>query len=158
MWPSQYVVHLCRQLAFNLKIQVLLHCGPNDREEVKSVCNQVGSPLVQSMGDWPDLPIEVSIAVLASADIVVSSDSGPRHMAVALDKQVISLFGSTDPEPTRTYNKPEMILQSFEECRPCYHSECPLKHHHCMRNIEVDTVREAIEQLLSATGQLRICA
>jgi heptosyltransferase-2 len=151
VWPSQYVVHLCRQISSRLGTQVLLHCGPNDRTQANSVCDQVNSPLVRSMGNWHDLPISVSLAVLSLADVVVTTDSGPRHMAAALNRKVISLFGSTDPQKTRTFNVDEAVLESFQECRPCYKSDCPLKHHRCMRNIEVETVRLAVENALNGT-------
>ncbi len=158
LWPQQYVVHLCRQLAVGLNCQVLLHSGPNDRLESNSIVEQVNNPLVQSMGEWPDLPLSLSKAILSAATCVVSSDSGPRHIAVALDRPVISLFGSTDPLATQTFNRKEVILESFQECRPCYKSECPLRHHRCMRNIEVDTVRMAIEEVLRAKTQRRFTA
>ncbi len=154
IWPSQYLVHLCRQLVARLQAQVLIHCGPGDRAIANGICEQVRSPWVRSMGEWQDLPLATSIAVLSRADVVVSSDSGPRHIAAALNKPVVSLFGPTDPRGTQTFNVQEKILQSFIECRPCYQSECPLKHHHCMRNIEVDQVFAAIsEAMLGQTSQ-----
>jgi heptosyltransferase II len=158
VWPSQYVVHLCRQLALGLNVQVLLHCGPADRLAANVISDQVKSPLVRSMGEWHDLPLSLSLAIISQASVVVSSDSGPRHIATALNRKVVSLFGSTVPEKTQTFNVPETVIESFHECRPCYKSECPLKHHHCMRSIEVDTVRSAIESALKGDVQERLAA
>jgi ADP-heptose:LPS heptosyltransferase len=62
------------------------------------------------MGVASDLPIGLTKAVLERAGLVLTSDSGPRHIAVALNRPVISLFGPTDPAATQTFNTPEVLL------------------------------------------------
>ena len=157
-WPQQYLVYLCQQLLDDSNAQILLHAGPNDREQANAVCELVNSADVQSMGLWHDLPLGLSKAIIEKATMVVTSDSGPRHIAVALNRPVISLFGSTAPQATQTYNINETILESFQECRPCYKAECPMRHHRCMREISVDQVQSAILALLTRQTPLRLAS
>ena len=142
------VRELARRLANEHACQVLLHCGPAERELANRVVDEVNHPAVASMGRALELPIGLTKAVLARAYAVVSTDSGPRHVAVALNRPVISLFGPTDPHGTRTYNMTETILAADLPCRPCYSKLCPLKHGQCMELLEVNSVIQAIQNLM----------
>lgn len=145
IWPAAKVQELAKRLATERAYQVLLHCGPAERELANRLAKEVNHPAVASMGCAKDLPIGLTKAVLARAAAVVSTDSGPRHIAVALNRPVISLFGPTDPGGTRTYNLTETILAVDLPCRPCYAKSCPLKHGQCMQDLEVKSVIQAIQ-------------
>ncbi len=147
LWPADKVRDLATQLATQHGYQVLLHCGPAEREMANRLAAEVNHPSVASMGQASDLPIGLTKAVLARAAAVVSTDSGPRHIAVALNRPVIGMFGPTDPQGTRTYNLTETILSVDLACRPCYAKTCPLKHGQCMQDISVQTVVHAIHRL-----------
>ncbi len=149
LWPADKVRDLASQFATELNMQVLLHCGPAERELANQLAAQVNHPLVASMGVASDLPIGLTKAVLARAAALVSTDSGPRHIAAALDRPVISLFGPTDPSGTRTYNGRETTLSVALECRPCYAKTCPLKHGQCMQDISVHSVVQAVKRSLN---------
>ncbi len=146
LWPSESVRELVQMLISRTECQVILHCGPAERQAANAVAASIGSPRVASMGaeqssertkTRPDcmaaLPIGLSKAILARADLVISTDSGPRHIAVALDRKVISIFGPTHPLGTQTFNVAETTLISQLRCAPCYDKQCPLKHGNCMR-------------------------
>jgi heptosyltransferase II len=135
LWPTAKVQELARQLAAE-GYQVLVHCGPQERERANQIAADVNHRFVASMGQSADLPIGLTKAVLARANAVVTTDSGPRHIAVALNRPVISLFGPTDPFKTRTYNLPETILTTGESFL--------IKHDNCMQNLAVQTVLQAV--------------
>lgn len=144
LWPADRVQTLAQRIAVEIGWQVLLHCGPGEREATNQLAQAAGDRRIQSMGLAPDLPVGLSKGVLQRAACVVSTDSGPRHMAVALNRPVISLFGPTAPSWTQTYNLPETQLEQTLDCRPCYKLRCPLGHHQCMQDISVDRVMSAI--------------
>lgn len=144
LWPSEYVVQLAKQLARVRGWQVLLHCGPAERLATNDAASQADHPLVRSLGELEQIPIGVSKAVIERAYAVVTTDSGPRHLAVALGKPVVSLFGSTGPTWTQTYNREETILFEGLSCQPCYRRNCPLIHQNCMRKLTVDRVYRAL--------------
>jgi heptosyltransferase-2 len=144
LWPVGHASRAARELAIKHGIQVVVHCGPSDRERANAVAFGAAHPMVRSMGTYEHLPIGLSKGVIEHADVVVSTDSGPRHMAVALNRPVVSLFGPTSPKTTQTYNSPETILQLSMDCRPCGKVKCPLTHNNCMHGLTYPAVVKAI--------------
>jgi len=158
IWPEENVRELARRIAVELGWQVLLHCGPAERTLTNDIARALDNPRVASMGVVAQLPIGLSKSVLQRADVVVTTDSGPRHIAVALDRPVIPLFGPTDPMWTQTYNINEVVIDQALDCRPCYQSPCPLKHHRCMQDISVERVLEAVQASVQRKSNLGLNA
>ncbi len=145
LWPESKVRELALRLAKDCGWQVLLHCGPAERTSINALAQQADDRRIASMGVIQDLPIGLSKSALQRAAVVVSTDSGPRHISVALDRPVVTLFGPTDPVWTTTYNIAESVVTEELACRPCYKSPCPLVHHRCMQDISVERVLAAIK-------------
>jgi heptosyltransferase-2 len=140
LWPQENVTQLAQRLAHETKHQVLLHCGPDEKEAANHTESQINSPLVRSMGTLDSLPLGLSKAVLGKASVVISTDSGPRHIAVAFNRPVISLFGPTDVAWTTTYNLRESVMEEQLPCRACWKRTCPLGHHRCMTDLKVERI------------------
>lgn len=148
LWAAEHVRDLARSLSEMPQIQVLLHCGPDERDAANAVEAELANPRVRSMGTEESLPLGLTKAVLAKASVVISTDSGPRHIAVAFNKPVVSLFGPTDPAWTTTYNVRESYLEEKLPCRACWKRTCPLGHHRCMKDLKVERVlRETLLRL-----------
>ncbi len=152
LWPQENVTQLAQRLASEKNQQVLLHCGPDEKEAANQTANQINSPLVRSMGTLDSLPLGLSKAVLAKASVVISTDSGPRHIAVAFNRPVISLFGPTDVAWTTTYNIAESVMEEQLPCRACWKRECPLGHHRCMTDIKVEKIYHETLRRLQEPG------
>jgi len=92
-------------------------------------------------------------ALIRRSAISITNDSGPMHLAVALDRPVVSIFGPTDPVWIGPYQRGTAVLQADLECSPCYLRK--LKHchhdHACMRGVSAPAVIERAEQILSAS-------
>ena len=153
-WPEEYFAELARRIVDELGAMVLVICGPAERETVARIEAAANHPRVRSLAE-----IDVSIgplkACLDRVGLVVSTDSGPRHLAVALDTKVVSLVGSIDPGWSTTYHSLETRLQHKVDCGPCGKRICPLEHHRCMRDLTVERVFAEVRRRWS-DNQLRV--
>jgi lipopolysaccharide heptosyltransferase I len=98
-------------------------------------------------------------ALLDRATICVTNDSGSMHLAVALDRPVVSIFGPTDPLWVGPYGRPGAVVRANLPCAPCYLRRlraCP-NGHACMNEVAAPAVIARLEALLAAEGRTR-CA
>ena len=86
-------------------------------------------------------------AVLSLVDLVVTNDTGPAHIAAALGRPTLVIFGPTNPLTTRPFAPQAEILRHPPECAPCMLRDCPIDHR-CMTAITVDEVFEHSHALL----------
>jgi len=87
-------------------------------------------------------------ALFAMADLVVTNDTGPRHIAIAMGRKVVTLFGPNDPAWTDTGCENEIKIVGRAACSPCRKPLCSEKEHLCMEAITVEMVCAAAERLL----------
>lgn len=145
-WPNQHSAQLALQLA-NDGHRVLIMCGPKEVESAQEIEDLARHPYVQSMAKQ-DLSIEASKACLRRSNLLVSTDSGPRHMASAFDVPTVTLFGPIDP--AWSFNYASAAIEMFDQldCSPCGKRVCPLGHHRCMNDLTPDRVHAAVNSLL----------
>jgi lipopolysaccharide heptosyltransferase I len=91
-------------------------------------------------------------ALVSRADLCVTNDSGSMHLAVALGRPVVSVFGPTDPVWIGPYCRPDSVVRAVLPCSPCYHRRlCSCPHGHaCMKEVSAAAVIERIEAVLAA--------
>jgi heptosyltransferase-2 len=148
LWSESRQIELIKKLLRHPDLQILIHCGPQEKTAANQLASSIYHRRVQSMGQVTDLPLGLSFAVMSRADAVISTDSGARAIAVACNRPVVSLFGSTKPAWTRTYNVPELTLQAEFECVACRKTP-PGRNNsgpncNCMERITVDQVYRAV--------------
>ncbi len=85
------------------------------------------------------------IDLMSLCDTVVSNDSGLMHVAAALDKKLIAIFGSSNPHHTPPINPKAIIEYLGLECSPCFKRECPLGHLNCLKNISPKNIINSIK-------------
>ncbi len=151
IWPHYGA--LCRLFRSELKLPVVI--VGTDRERADGVVGKCfsgnGSPEAINLAGQTD--IQALMAVIAGAKAVVSNDSGPMHIADALDVPIVALFGPTIPEfGFRPLSPKSEVLELDLPCRPCsLHGEKPCKRGDlaCLRLIPPEDVVDAVRRLIS---------
>lgn len=156
-WPREYFAELARRVATEFHKVVLVICGPAERDEARWIADEAGHPAVVSLASAP-LSIGLTKAAIRSSELLVTTDSGPRHFAAAFVVPVVTLFGPTHIEWSETFYDKAEHLQLKLDCGPCQQRECPLKHHRCLRDLTVDTVFAAVERQLTKHSHSRKAA
>lgn len=85
-----------------------------------------------------------AVDLLSLSHTVVSNDSGLMHVAAALDKKVIALYGSSDPKFTPPLHAEAKIVTLNLPCSPCFKRDCPLGHRECLTGILPEQITELI--------------
>ena len=121
----------------------------SDRE--RTVCEDVArlAPGAVNLAGETTLP-ELA-ALIRRAAVCVTNDSGPMHLAVALDRAVVSVFGPTDPIWAGPYRRNNAMLRADLPCSPCYLrelSQCPHAHA-CMQEVAASAVIQRVESILA---------
>ncbi|MGF1583609.1 MAG: lipopolysaccharide heptosyltransferase II [Gemmataceae bacterium] len=146
-WPTEYFATLARKLVEERGSGILVLCGPKERDLARQIANLSRRDGVKTLADVPQ-SIGLTKGCVRRADMLITTDSGPRHFAAAFDKPVVSLFGPTHIPWTVTYHAKETCLQRDVPCGPCQLRVCPLDHR-CMKELTANEVFVEAINLLS---------
>lgn len=147
LWPDSYFAELARRIVTELDHDVLVICGPREEERALQITRLSMNPRVVTLSGTK-LSIGRSKACLRRSRLLVTTDSGPRHLAAALGTKVLTLFGATHMDWSDIHYDGERRLQVSLECGPCQQPTCPLGHHRCMTELDVEQVFRAVKHQL----------
>jgi heptosyltransferase II len=150
-WCAESFATLAQELVDRRGSGILILCGPAERQLARQIAELTRRPGVHSLADHP-LSLGLTKACLRRSDLLVTTDSGPRHFATALGRPVVTLFGPTHIAWTETYYPLATHLQKKVTCGPCQLRTCPLDHR-CMKLLTPAEVFDAAQQLLGRTSQ-----
>jgi len=147
-WPTESFAELARTIRQRFDLSVVL-AGASDEVEVAGrVAAQAGPGAINLAGRTS---VPQMAALVAGAAVVVMNDTGPMHLAVALDRPLIALFGPTNPLRTGPYRQADSVCRLDLPCSPCYLkrlADCPYAHR-CLRELSPAAVADRVAAVLA---------
>jgi heptosyltransferase-2 len=141
-WPVPYFAELAQRLEAR-GYAIWLVGSPKDKEigdKIVALGNQ------HSRNLCGQTELADAIALLSCAALVVSNDSGLMHIAAALDRTMLALFGSSSPKFTPPLSDKAQVIRLELPCSPCFKRVCPLGHFNCMMQMTPDKVVKFIPE------------
>ncbi|WP_018911800.1 lipopolysaccharide heptosyltransferase II [Thiomonas sp. FB-6] len=148
-WPAAHYAELA-ELAHAAGRRVVILGGPREREAAQAI--REAAPRADATDLCGRTSMQQAIALLAAAGGVVSNDSGLMHVAAALGRPTVGLYGSTDPRHTPPAAHRSATLWLHLPCSPCFQRNCPLGHLNCLRALDPQWAWSALSELMAAAG------
>lgn len=154
-WPADRFIRVGATCAQETDAKVLLFGGADDEPVCSRICSEIndqaGSERATSL--CGQLGLLETGAAMEYCDVIITNDTGLMHLATAMRKKIVVIFGSTVREFGFFPYDPAAVVFERQglECRPCSHigrSECPEKHFRCMTEIDADQVYSKAKDLL----------
>lgn len=144
-WPIPYFAELAQRLE-ERGYAVWLVGSPKDKEIGDKIV-ALGNHDIRNLCGQTDLAD--AIALLSCASLVVSNDSGLMHLAAALDRPMLALYGSSSPDFTPPLSSHAQVIKLDIPCSPCFKRVCPLGHFNCMMKLTAEQVAGRIPKQIN---------
>ncbi|HYN84107.1 MAG TPA: lipopolysaccharide heptosyltransferase II [Pyrinomonadaceae bacterium] len=143
-WPAERFAALGDMLAERAGAEVVLVGSEGEREISDEVARRMRVTPVVMTGRTT---LAETAALLSFADLLVTNDTGPAHLADALGRPVVVIFGPTNPLTTRPYSPLAEVVRVPPECAPCMLRDCPIDHR-CMTAVTPEDVFARASRIL----------
>ncbi|MGH8678256.1 MAG: lipopolysaccharide heptosyltransferase II [Burkholderiales bacterium] len=143
-WPAAYFAALARTLAEQGHAIWLL--GSNKDAAIGAQIEALSGGVARNLCGITSL--DDAIVLLSAAGLVVTNDSGLMHVAAALDRPTIAIYGSSSPRFTPPLSQAARVVKLDIACSPCFERVCPLKHFDCMMKLTPERVLDHARRLV----------
>jgi heptosyltransferase-2 len=150
LWLPERFAGVADRLVRGLGAAVVVSCGPGEEPLARQIESTMQEPVTVFVD--PRLSLGELAALIRRSDLLLCNDTGPRHFAKAFRVPVVTVFGPTHPEWTRTAYPAERIVRIDVDCGPCQEKVCPLGHLKCMTGVSEEMVFEAAAELLQTSA------
>jgi ADP-heptose:LPS heptosyltransferase len=145
-WPAAYFAQLADTLAQRFHAQIILTGSNDERSTVRDVIAQMQT---QPLDVADQTSLGGLAALISELDLFISNDTGPAHVANAVDTPSVTIFGPVDPHRWASLDQARHpIVRHPVACSPCSYWECPIDHR-CLCWLKPETVLAVAEQLLA---------
>jgi 3-deoxy-D-manno-octulosonic-acid transferase/heptosyltransferase-1 len=147
-WNAKKFARLSDQLITDYNAQIVFTGQKQDEPVIANIISLMKQGAVNASGKTT---LKELAYLFKCSQLVITTDSGPMHIAASMGTPVIALFGPTAPWRTGPYAKSATIVRSNLYCSPCFKKKC--NHISCMKDISVENVLEAADSVLKNKGQ-----
>lgn len=159
LWPAGRYAAVADELMRQADAQILINAAPAERNVARQVASAMAEGPMLNLAEG-DNSLGLVKALLGRCDLLITNDTGARHIAAAMGCGVVTVFGSTDPRWAQIDYALERIVRVDVPCSPCQQKVCPLpagpEHHRCMELIQPERVlAPALELLACDRGEGR---
>jgi len=143
-WPERHYAEVASR---HIKSggQVWLFGSKNDHDACTKIAAELPADRVAVLAG--ETSLQQAVALLSQVQKVVSNDSGLMHVASALGRPLVALFGSTSPDYTPPLGDQSEIIKADIDCSPCFKRDCPFGHYKCLEDMSPDRVWSKLEIL-----------
>lgn len=145
-WPSERFAELAYRAQERLGAAIVVLGGEADRSTNAEITTALEARDRPAAHDDTGSRLTDLMATLVRCRVVISNDSGAAHLAAALGRPTVAIFGPTDPRRSAPLGRNLRILTADSFCQPCGYRHCPLDHR-CMTDLGVDPVLDAVAEL-----------
>lgn len=138
-WPPEHFAAAASELAKDG--QLLLCGGPGDKDTADAISRAAGVPVINATGQTR---LHELAALLSRCQVLLTGDTGPLHMAVALRVPTVSIFGPTNPAIYGPLPPGHIVLRSNAACAPCNKQRCHRKDLRCQHDVSPQMAVEAV--------------
>lgn len=147
-WPAENFTEIARWLRERYALTPVVNLGPGD-EEIAGEVRERFAPLGVIIDS---LDLRQLIALLGGASFFVGNDTGPTHIAAALQRRCVAIFGTSDSASWYPWKTEHRVVENKFPCDRCPKGRCAsARESLCIRTVTVEQVREACEALLGET-------
>jgi len=148
LWPEERFAQVADFLAEKFSASVFISVSPakQEMEIAEKICSLAKHPVV-NLGKTP-VTLGQLKALFSFANLVITNDTGPRHIAIALNRKVVTLFGPNNSAWTANDYTDEIKIIANVPCAPCDKPICKKDKHYCMESITAQIVCTAAEKLM----------
>ena len=141
LWDNEKFARLADLIAARLRMNVVF--TGSEKPALDKIISLMDSKAINLGGETSLLDLAY---LYKKALLLITTDSGPMHLAAAVGTKVIALFGPTDPQRTGPYGKGHTIVRTDLPCSPCFLKKCPTKK--CLQDILPEQIMTVIEERL----------
>jgi heptosyltransferase-2 len=149
-WPADRYALLGDRLIKDLGAQILVIGSADEARVSEEVRSHMQHPPLILTGKTD---LGLAIGVLSLVDLLVTNDTGPAHIAAALNRPTLAIFGPTNPLTTRPLSGSAQVLRHPPDCAPCMLRDCPIDHR-CMTAISTEEVFTLAVKMLTERATL----
>jgi lipopolysaccharide heptosyltransferase I len=142
-WPVEHFAALVRPLRERFGLSCVVAGGPDAvplAAQIPGAANLTGQTTLRQL-----------VALLRRAALVIANDSGPMHIAAALNRPLVTIFGPTNPLRTGPYGRDDSVVRLDIPCSPCYSRKC--SHISCMKWLNIEPVLETAGKQMESKNE-----